>query len=82
MEEAVDTLFKVDESTAVGELYDLALEDLTDGISLFDCILGVLSKLLETKADSLLVEVITEDLSLDYIADAEDFLRVGDLLGP
>ena len=82
MEEAVDTLFKVDESTAVGELYDLALEDLTDGISLFDCIPGVLCKLLETKADSLLVEVVTEDLSLDYIADAEDLLRVGDLLGP
>ena len=82
MEESINTLFKVDEGSAVGNLNNRLAQSLSNRIALIDGIPRVLLKLLKAERDTLLIQVVTEDLGIDYITDIEDFLRIVHPAGP
>ena len=82
MKESINTIFKVNESTALCDLLNWSLDILTERIALVDCVPSIVLKLLKAEGYSLLVEIIAKDLCLNDITDGYEILRVRDSLSP
>ena len=82
MQETIDTLFEIYESTAVCNFDNWSGNNLTNRISFFDCIPRIFFKLLETKRNSLAVQIPAKNLCFDNITNVDNFFRVGNSLCP
>ncbi len=82
VQKAVDAFLEVDESAAIGDFHNRLGKCHADRITLHNGIPGIFLKLFEAQRDTLLVQVIPENLCLDDITDIQDFLGVVDPLGP
>jgi len=82
VQETVNALFKVDESTAVGHLHDWLGQGLALRITLGNGVPRILLELLQSQADPLLLQIVTKNFRLDHVADRKQFLGIVDPLGP
>ena len=82
VQEAVDTVFELDEGTVVRQVANLALDVRADRVLLRNERPRVDLDLLHTEGDFLLLLLDLEDDHLDLVADRDDLVRVVDALRP
>ena len=78
MDEAFDAGFDLHERAVRNQVGDLAFDLGSSREALLDLVPRIVGRLLETEGDALLVFVDLEDLELDFLADLEQFARVGE----
>ena len=76
MNQSVKTRFQFDECTIFLDLYDLTFDDLSNFVLFIDNSPRFRSVLLESQRDLALLCVHGEDLDVDLLADAQNFIRV------
>ena len=83
MQQAFQARLQLDEDAEVGDLGDLALDDLPGQVVVGDGLQPrVLGELLEAQGDALLFLVHGQDDALDFVALLEQLGGMADLLGP
>ena len=83
VQQAFELLFKLDENTEVGDLGDLALDDLPwEVVVRDDPQPGVLGQLLQAQRDAHLLFVDGQDDALGFVAFGQHLRRMPDLLRP
>src|ERR1700736_4676872 len=82
VDESVDTVFDLDESTEVGEVADAALDDGADGVLVLKLLPRILLELLHAERDAAVAGVDAENDGVDLVAGLDQLRRMLHALGP
>src|SRR5437899_752972 len=82
MDQAVHTVFNLDESAEVGQIAHAAMYAIADVIPLSNCLPGILLHLLHPETHAASPWIYAQHLDFDSVARTHDFARVLDALGP
>lgn len=82
MDEAVDVVLEGHERAEVGQLGDLAFDEVADLVESVDFLPGIFVELFDAEGDALVGFVDIDDHGFDLVAFLEDFARMVDLACP
>ncbi len=82
MDEAVDTVFDLDEGAEIGEVANATLNDGAGGVLVLKLLPGIVLELLHAERDAAVVRVDRENKRVDLVAGFDELRRVLHALGP